>query len=500
MQITHPSFCHKTSFRLLSGVLLFSAAIIAIPQTKGEVTLPALFSDHMVLQGGAAAPVWGWSDPGEQVTVLIGQQKKTAVAGADGKWMVRLDKMPPGGPTTLTVQGKNILTIQDVLIGEVWCCSGQSNMYFFVGQIGQIKNFQKEKADLPKIRMFKEESGPATEPQGKPVGSWVICTSQSIRGFSAVAFFFGLNLHEKLQQPIGLISTAMGGTPIEAWTSLEAQKSAPELKPMLDSWNARVEKFRPAAEATASGTAAVPENPRQTAHFPGNLFNGKIAPLIPYAIRGAIWYQGEANASSPIGAQRYAVQLPVLIQDWRARWGQGDFPFAWVQLPNYYTERESGWCALRESQRRSLNVPNTGMAVTLELGEPGNLHPQNKRDVGYRLSLWALAKVYGQKIPFSGPLLAEYKTTPGAIICTFQHTDGGLKAREGELKGFMIAGADQKWVPAQARIEGEKVIVSSPEVPQPVAVRYGWTCVAEASLVNGADLPASPFRTDDWPL
>ena len=314
----------------------------------------------------------------------------------------------------------------------------------------------------------------------------------------------------------------MGGTPIEAWTSLEAQKDVPELKPLFETWEKRIsewdqekanaayeEKLAKYKEALAkegkpekkSDRPKKPESPVTSGSRPANLFNSKIAPLIPYSIKGAIWYQGEANAKNL--EVIYDLTLPLMIKDWRTRWNQGDFPFAWVQLPGYKKVQEKPveegpWPNIRECMLKALSVPNTGMAITIDVGEAEDIHPKNKQEVGKRLAMWALAKVYGQNCAFSGPLPAGHEIKGSEIVCSFKHTDGGLVSKDGELKGFAIAGADKIWYKANARIDGDKVVVSSPEVKEPKAVRYAWANNPVCNLFNGAGIPASPFRTDDW--
>ncbi len=513
----------KRTCLLLAVPAVLLVLSVLTPHVAADVKLPAVFADHMVLQRDAALPVWGWAEAGEKVEVSIAGQTKTATADANGKWSVKLDKLTAGEPTSMTVKGKNTITIQDVLVGEVWLCSGQSNMAWTVAS---SKNFDQEKAaaQFPQIRQFKESSGTATTPQEKGGGNWTVCSPDTVGGFTATGYFFGREAHKALNVPVGLINSSVGGTPIEAWTSWDAQKDKAELKPIFERWDkqaaewdrdpaaaqARYEKQvaahkEAAAKAKADGKPAPrapqkPSDPRLASHHPATLFNGKIAPLIPYAIRGAIWYQGESNAG---GGQLYELQLTTMIADWRTRWGQGDFPFGWVQLPNFHKAQvapveHSGWVLVREGMLKALRVPNTGMAITVDIGEANDIHPKNKQDVGKRLASWALAKVYGQKVPASGPLPASNKINGNEVVITFQHTDGGLVGKGGELKGFAIAGADKKWARANAKIEGDKVIASSPDVTAPVAVRYAWADNPDCNLYNGADFPASPFRTDDW--
>jgi sialate O-acetylesterase len=442
------------SLALTIGVLL---ALCPAARTLAAVRLPALFSEHMVLQQGKPAPVWGWAEPGEAVTVSIAGQTKTTRAAATGKWLVKLSPIAGGGPYSLHVKGQNDLTVEDVLVGEVWLGSGQSNM---AHPAAEARDFESTKAaaDLPALRMFKVESKGATNAQDDCVGSWKVCSAETVGRFSAVLFFFGRELHQSLGVPVGLINSSVGATAIESWISPKAQKAA---------------------------------------HGEGELFNGKIAPLIPYALAGAIWYQGEANARSVEQARNYHTQLVTLVKDWRARWGY-PFPFAWAQLPNF-SGRTEAWCLVREGQLQALELPRSGMAITVDIGDSGNIHPKNKQETGRRLSLWALGTVYGKPVPAtSGPLPAGQRYHAHEVVLKFTHTEGGLTAPGGALKGFTIAGDDRQWQPAQARIVGDTVVVANPAVTKPVAVRYAWQDNPDCNLFNGAGLPASPFRTDQW--
>jgi sialate O-acetylesterase len=499
------------------------AGVLALPHAAlAEVKLPSIFSDHMVVQREAMVPVWGWADPGETVTVTIAGQSKSVTADARGDWSVKLDQLKAAGPLTLTVKGKNTLTVEDILIGEVWLASGQSNMQMGVNG---VTNAWKEKATakFPQIRMFTVARRTAIMPQTNCLGEWIICSPETVGNFSATAYFFGRELHQTLQTPVGLINASWGGTPIEAWTSMAAQEDKAELAAVLSTWRQKtgVPFDEPKAlaqyqkqmtvwtnvseKAKAAGKKPpqqpkLPVAPRLQANHPANLFNGMIAPIIPYGIRGGIWYQGENNAHDD-AAQLYALQLPLLIQDWRQRWNQGDFPFAWVQLPNFHRRTNdpaprADWAVIRESMLRSLVVPHTGMAVAIDVGEPDNIHPRDKQTIGKRLSLWARAEVYGEKIPFSGPVLKRHKIAGSEVTLSFEHTEGGLVAKDSQLTGFTIADSDNKWFWAEARIVGNQVIVSSPDVKSPMAVRYAWANNPACSLYNGAGLPAAPFRTD----
>jgi len=473
------------------------ALVLSAPQAGAAVSLPGFFSDHLVLQADKPVPVWGQADPKEKVTVGIGGQTKTAEAGADGKWSVTLDPLQPGEPLTLTVQGSDasIRVINDVLVGEVWLCSGQSNMFL---PVSKAKDFQIEHpaATWPKIRQMQN-------------GKWVICSPETVGKFSATAYFFGREIHQKTGLPVGLLNYSSGGTPIELWTSLEAQKAVPELKPLFE--GAKEEASTEDAEQAKSDAAQATEVEGKKAVAgskvaPGYLFNDRIVPLAPYAIQGVIWYQGEAN-SYTVHANLYGIQLATMIKEWRKLWGY-DFAFITVQLPDIGPPQTQpiqthGRVLVREGVLKSLSLPNTGMAVTIGTGEEKSNHPVNKQEVGRRLAQWALATVYEQKgVPASGPLPESNKVADGKVIVTFSHADGGLMAQGGgELKGFAIAGADMKWVWGNAKIDGNTAVVSSPEVKEPVAVRYAWAVnPAGSNLYNGAGLPATPFRTDNEPL
>jgi len=499
-----------------SACLAILFCCLVMGTAHAEVRLPALFSDHMVLQQDAAAPVWGWASAGEQVTVSIGGQVKATTADADGKWQIKLDPMKSSGLLEMTVQGTNTLTVKDVLAGETWLCAGQSNM---VMTVSASKDYEKEReaAALPQIRMFTVADGRATEPQSDCHGSWIVCSPETVGDFSAVAYYLGRELHQRLGHAVGLINSSAGGTLIESWLDEKTQQQCAELKPFFAQRDRLIAAFdRAAAEkqyeaamakwklALAKAQADKQPPPKQPSHpysshlgamDVGGLFNGKIAPLIPYALRGIVWYQGESNAT-PERTPFYETQMRLLITDWRARWGS-ELPFAWVQLPN--VKKTPSYADIREVQMKCLDLPKTGMAITIDIGESRDLHPKNKQDVGRRLALWALGTVYGEKVPaVSGPLFVRHEVRGGDMVLSFRHTEGGLMAKDGELKGFLIAGANRAWKPAVARIEGDTVIVSAPEVPQPLAVRYAWAADPVCNLFNGAGLPASPFRTDDW--
>jgi sialate O-acetylesterase len=432
------------------------------------VKLPAVIGDNMVLQRGQPVPIWGWADKGEEVTVAVAGQSLAAKADDKGCWKVILTKLDVGEPLTMTVKGSsgNTLVLKNILVGEVWVGSGQSNMEF---GLNGCRNAQQEiaAAQYPKIRLFTVTKNNAPQPQIDCHGNWTECSPATVPGFSAVAYFFGRDVFQKLGVPIGLIHTSWGGTPAQFWTSRKVLESDPMLKPLVQG---------------GSG-----------------LYNGMIAPLIPYAIRGAIWYQGESNIG---GAYQYRTLFPAMIANWRTDWGQGDFPFGFVQIaPFNYGGQPPAMCAeLWEAQLLTLKAsPNTGMAVTMDIGELNNIHPTNKQDVGKRLALWALAKVYGQDLVYSGPIYKSMAVEGQKIRVQFDHVGSGLAASDGKpLIDFTIAGADQKFVPATAEIDGNSLVVHSDQVTEPVAVRYAWRKDATPNFANKEGLPASPFRTDTW--
>ncbi|QIF03983.1 sialate O-acetylesterase [Roseimicrobium sp. ORNL1] len=501
--------------------LVFFAAlsgILAAP-LQAVVRLHPLFSDHAVLQCDKPVPVWGWAGKGEEVTVTFADQSKNTKADEQGKWMVKLEPMKATTkPATLEAKGTNTITVADVLVGEVWLGSGQSNMAMTVNR---AKDFEKEKqaAELPQIRMFTVRSGPANEPQAECEGQWTVCSPETVGAFSATAYFFGREIHDALKLPVGLINSSVGGTPIDSWVSAEAQRASLDLKPLLAALEVGAKEFDPAvaraqyekqlerwnlmvtqAREAGKPLPRKPRDPVETTKRKGNiggLYNGKIAPLAPYALRGFLWYQGEAN-TTPQKAAYYQYHLPLLVTEWRKDWGDEQLPFAWVQLPNY-VGRADGWCLVREAMLKTLKLPKTGMAVTIDVGEAKDIHPKNKQAVGQRLGLWALNTVYGKNNEFRGPTLDGHDVGNGKVVLSFTNAEG-LTAKGGELKEFVIAGEDHQWKPAKAEIVDGKIQVSSPDVPSPIAVRYAWTDNCQATLFNSAGLPASPFRTDDWPV
>jgi len=658
-------------------VSLAAATLLLSPHLRAEIRLPAVIGDNMVLQRERPVPIWGWSDPGDTMTVTFAGQTKSAKADANGRWQVTLDPLP------ISSEGRDLLAsgktqnhqskIQNVLVGEAWLCSGQSNMQW---SVGAAKDSRKEiaEANYPAIRLFTVACQTAAEPQTDCLGGWRVCSPETVPGFSAVGYFFGRKLHQELKIPIGLIASSWGGTVAEAWTSAGTlREKLPEFIPELDrlvggdekekkavatyeeklkefkaqadrmyaleedhdaaakyadpkfddrawktttlpgnweagplpgadglvwyrrtlklpkSWAGKDIILRPGpidevdvtwfngvkvgsrgrsrtrevsfwnipreyrvpgklvqadenvvairvsdlvgqggpwgkpadtmfAELADGGDDTkvslagewriwpeflVPPRPRNPRHpnRPSLLYNAMIHPLVPFALRGATWYQGESNAGRPV---QYRTLLPALIGDWRRAWQTDDFPFLIVQLANFMAPadqpQQSHWAALREAQLKTLSVPQTGLAVAIDIGEAKDIHPRNKQDVGLRLALWALAKTYDKDLTYSGPLYQSMEVEGSKIRIRFSHVGEGLVAKGGPLKHFAIAGEDRKFVWADAVIDGETVVVSSPEVPKPVAVRYAWANNPEGcNLYNKADLPASPFRTDDRP-
>ena len=508
--------------RLFSLGIAFASLLIFSRPLLADVRLPAVFTDNAVFQRDIPVPVWGWADEGEQVTVKFGEQTKTALPDAKtGKWSVKLDPLPAGGPHSLTVSGKNTITLGNVLVGEVWICSGQSNMQF---RVDGVREAQKEiaAANYPKIRLISVPLRGSDKPQDDFKGHWVECSPETVGGFSAAGFFFGRELFKNLDVPIGLIHCSYGGSSCESWVDRSVLEAEPSLKPMLDRYDRELAAYNPegakeayakqvskwkkaAADAKATGKKSPgaprrPADPRTDNQSPANLYNGMLYALVPYAIRGVIWYQGETNAGR---AYQYRTLFPTLIKSWRAEWKEGEFPFYFVQLANFQAVRpepsESAWAELREAQSLTLQLPATGEAVIIDIGEARDIHPKNKQDVGKRLALWALAKTYGKDVVYSGPVFTQQEVRGDTIVLSFDSLGGGLVAKGDQLKGFAIAGSDKKLVWADARIDGDKIVVSSPDVKSPVAVRYAWADNPECNLYNKANLPASPFRTDAWP-
>ena len=495
--------------------LTLAAAPCGNAPARGDVTLPAVFGDHMVLQQKQSDKVYGKADPGEEITVSIAGQSKAAKAGDDGRWSVGLDPIEAGGPHTLTVKGKNTVTFSDVLVGEVWLCSGQSNMEW---QLSNVYDGDAEalSANIPEIRLISVPKVGTQEPQETFRGKWEVCTPQTARDFSAVGFFFGRQLQKTLGVPVGLIDDSWGGSAAEAWVRRDLLEKDETYKTLMERWekiendSGAADRYRESvAKAKAEGRPA-PKGQNPQAQLtgnarPGNIYNGVLKPTIGYGIKGVIWYQGESNAGR---AYQYRELFPLMIKSWRDEWGIGDFPFYWVQLADYRNEKaepaESDWAELREAQTlTAAKLPHTGQAVIIDVGEGQDIHPRNKQTVARRLARLALAQDYGFKIPHHSPTYKAMEKKDGKIVVSFDHADGGLKAFDvPEPKGFAVAGADKKFVWAKAKVVGsnkDQVEVWSDEVSDPAAVRYAWADNPVCNLYTTGGLPVTPFRTDDWP-
>ncbi len=468
-----PASCRSVLMRLIFGL---TAGLLA-RSAAADVKPHPLFTDHAVLQQGRTLPVWGWAADGEKVTVkLAGQEASTEAK--DGKWRVDLEPLAAGGPHQLTIEGKNKVVVDDVLVGEVWVASGQSNMEWGLEATDGADKAIAGATD-GKIRFFTVPKRSSAEPEANVDAHWVVCSPETAKHFSAVAYYFGKDLRARLDRPVGLIGAYWGGTPSEAW--------------------ARREKL--SADTALAHILGYDRKPGD-AWYPGGLYNGMIAPIAPYAISGAIWYQGESNADR---AWQYRTLFPAMISSWRETWGQGDFPFLLVQLAPFKKIKaepgESDWAELREAQLLSTKVlPNVGMAVITDVGEEEDIHPRKKQPVGARLAIAARKLAYGEELEHSGPELRGAKFDGGQATLTFDHVGGGLEAKGGELAGFTLAGEDRKFHNAKAKITGrDTIVVTSPEVAHPVAVRFGWADFPVVNLWNKDGLPATPFRSDDFP-
>ncbi len=517
--------CQMKSKAKVITLLCCSAFMVGALGLRAEVKLPSLLSDGLVLQQGMKVNIWGTADPGEQVTVTLGAQQASSVAESGGEWKVKLGPLNAGGPFTMTIAGKNTITLHDVLVGEVWVCSGQSNMEMPVGTNPQgwswgVANYLDElaRADYPKLRLFTVQKAVAGKPQRDVKGYWATANPTTVGEFSAVGYFFGRELVKVLNVPIGMIHSSWGGTPAEAWTSRDTLESDPDFKSILDAgtkllspypkvfqdfeqqmaqWRGDSDKAE-SEGAPVSAAPTVPDDPRRNPWRPAGLYNAMLVPLTSYAIRGAIWYQGESNAGRPV---QYRKLFPAMIRDWRGAWGEGDFPFLFVQLANWGIYNPTvNWPELREAQLMTLSLPKTGMAVTIDIGDGSDIHPKNKQEVGYRLALAAQAIAYGRDVVYSGPIYDSMAVEGNKTRLRFKYVYGGLVAKNSAsaLTGFEIAGDDHKFVAAHAKIDGDTVVVRSESVPHPVAVRYAWGMNPWCNLYNRAGLPASPFRTDKW--
>ncbi len=515
-------------------LVMFGLLLLAAP-SLAEVKPNILFADHMVLQRDKDIPVYGTAAAGEKVEVKFQDKTVAAEADKDGKWKAMLGKFPAGGPYEMTIKGTNTVTLKDIMVGDVWVCCGQSNMAWGVG--GCVNGPQElAAANYPQIRFFNSAVTPAGKPQSEILfGGWRVCEPGAPNDWAAVGYFFARELHKKIKVPIGVLNSSMGATSAEAWMSAEGldspdlvhykkkyEENCNQAPKDLDGYFQKLEEWKTTAKAAAEAGKwfrPPPELPRQftDTHEPVVYYNGMIAPLTGYAVKGAIYYQGEANTGRAV---EFRTLFPALIKDWRKQWGD-EFPFLWIQICTVpYTSAaepyESDFALLRDAQTMTLKVAGTGQAVTFDVGD-GDVHPRDKQDMGYRLALVAEAKVYGLDVIYSGPMYKSMKIEGDKIRLSFDHVGGGLTTRqtislvplpeapkdtplvESELKRFEIAGEDKKFVWAMAKIDGDTVVVWSDKVPKPVAVRYAWADnPTGTNFYNKAGLPANLFRTDDW--
>ncbi|MFO0787967.1 MAG: sialate O-acetylesterase [Pirellulales bacterium] len=508
--------------RFVVAAFALATAALLVTAVQAEVKLPAMFTDHAVLQRDMKVPVWGWAEPGEEVHVAIAGQTQKTKADDKGNWQVTLEPLKVGDPLTLVVEGKDSrVEVKDLLVGEVWLCSGQSNMEWPVSASTNA-DLEMAAADHPQIRLVRvKEPGSQTAVEDFD-GAWKVCAPDSLGDFSAVGYFFGRELHEQLDVPIGLIDDSWGGSACEAWIPREKLAGNPLYDEMVKQWDEQTKNFddakwaaeraewRKQAAAARKEGKRPPERPKRGKeddgavgnHRPANLYHARVEPVMPYAIRGAIWYQGESNAAR---AYQYREMFPLMIKTWRENWKEGDFPFYWVQLANFMDRkekpRESAWAELREAQTMTQEkLPNAGQAVIIDIGEAADIHPRNKVEVGRRLARWALAKDYGKKFEYQSPRYDSMEVKDGKVTVKFKDVGGGLRSRdEKEVVGFAVAGDDKKWYWADAKIvDRDRIELTCDDVKDPVAVRYAWADNPECNVYSMELLPLTPFRTDDW--
>ncbi len=501
-----------------AGAVVFFSAFFDVTVAPAHVQLNGLFADHMVLQREDADPVWGTADPGEGVAVSFRDQKVGTIADDHGNWRCDLKNLALGDPGTLTVTGKNTVVVNDVLVGDVWLCSGQSNMGF---ELNAVENAAAEiaSAHRPQIRQVRMKLVTAGTPmtQTQTVAGWQVASPETVPQFSAVAYLFARDLQDAIHVPIGIVNSSWGGTGVNAWTSTDALAADPVCATVLKDWDKQMASYpaakaaydakladweKQAAAAKAAGTPFTVKKPLpppgpNDRNAPGGLFNGMIFPIMHFAYKGIVWYQGEQDASK---YARYRSWFPVMIKQWRHDFGQGDLPFLFVQLPNHNSEgaNSTSWAFMRGVQAEALSLPDTGMAVTIDVGEDLNVHPKKKQPVAQRLAWIAEAKVYGMNVPYEGPIFGSATVDGNAIIVHFKRGADGLKTKGDKLNEFTLAGDDRQFHPAGAVIDGDTLRVTSAQVPHPIAVRYAWRNGSSANLYNKDDLPAGPFRSDDW--
>ena len=499
----------------IKKISLFIILLIVQISAKAQVKLPALVSDNMVLQQNAKVNLWGWASPDEKISIQVEWQNTPIeiIANSEGNWKATVDT-PKGSEKTysIKIEATNKIVLNNILIGEVWVCSGQSNMYFPVGKEEGtwktgVKNYAEEiqNANYPTIRLFTVLTNASPKPLNDVTGSWAVCSPNTIKTFSAVAYFFGRDLYQKLKVPVGLISTSWGGTKAEAWTAQDVLESNPDFVSILEE-DAKNEKlyqekletyyFNLKKEQITNNNGLKTElkKPKKEANKTSYvLYNAMLHPLINYTMKGVIWYQGESNSGK---ANLYQTLFPAMVKSWRDDWKQGDFPFYYVQI----TPHKGQTPEIREAQLLSLKkIPNSGMVVTTDVGDANNIHPTNKQTVGHRLALIAMAKTYNEdKLVYSGPIYNHMKIKKNRVQLFFDYTESGFKKTDENLKEFEIAGEDKIFYPADAKIDGKTIIVASEKVKKPVAVRFAWKPIPEPNLFNAENLPASPFRTDNW--
>jgi sialate O-acetylesterase len=501
---------------------VFLAILLAVPAARADVTVPDLISNSMVLQRDQAVPIWGTADPGEAVVVKFGSQMQNTQAGTDGKWQVILKPMSASATSgTMIISGKNTITLEEVLVGEVWIVSGQSNMQFTLAESADGEAAVAAAND-PAIRLFNVSRRVAFQHDSGPLAVWQPVSPASVRSFSAAGYYFAVELRNELRVPIGVINSSYGGTQAEAWTPVEYLLASPELRPCVErtkiwdeerprvkaEYEQRMQEWREIAERAKAEGRRPPSEPRvpdalRESRIAASIYDRMIAPLIPFAIRGVVWYQGESNEAR---AQQYELLLPTMIKAWRERWGEGNFPFGIVQLPNYRDPQSEPsnepWSFLREAQRRTALITlNSGLIVTIDIGEAHDIHPKDKLAVGKRMARWALVAAYGHKVTVSGPMFRAVKPKGSKLVLTFDEVGKGLRIHDGsELEEFAVAGADHQWHWASAKIKRRnQVIVWSDGVPRPEAARYAFNSNPKhPNLTNDTGLPAAPFRSDNW--
>ncbi len=493
-----------------STLIAFGLALL--PALRAELKLPAVIGDHMVLQQKQANPIWGWDTPGTKVTVTFAGQTHTATAGADGRWTVKLGAVGANAtPQKLTIAGTSKRELADVLVGEVWMCSGQSNMQWSLSQSynGELEALASK---FPNLRLISVPQVGTQELKTDFKGQWESATPETVKSFSAVGFLYGRYLHEILNVPVGLIDNAWGGSAAEAWVRRTTIENEPRFAALMAATRKR-EADQQSAKGRADYDAAVAKAKAEKKNAPpqwltgnarpGNIFAGVVHPTLGYGMKGVIWYQGESNASR---AHEHAELFPFMIEQWRQEWGQGSFPFYWVQLADFKAEKsepgESDWAELRETQTKTLRLPNTGQAVIIDIGEGRDIHPRNKQDVATRLVRWALARDYGYKISYRSPEFQGVEIAGNKATVTIDCFGSTLRAFDvAEAKGFAVCGADEVWHWATGKvIAPNQVEVSSVQVAAPIAVRYAWADNPVCNLFSADGLPVTPFRSDNFDM